>query len=99
MLQTGQALGAPAHAYLTEAGQLILQRGAVVAQLDDRDLAPLLAALELDGRPLSDEALVAWLEGGAGAMALSHAGVRLPVERMASAQLAERCGFVKQPAP
>jgi hypothetical protein len=99
VLHTGQAFGAMESAYLTEAGQLILQRGDLVAQLDDRDVAPVLGSLELDGKPVADEALVAWLQGAGGEMVLAHAGRRVQVQRIESALLAERFGFVKQPAP
>jgi hypothetical protein len=99
VLHTGQPFGAPESAWLTEAGQLILQSGEVIAQLDDRDVAPVLGSLELDGKPVADEALVAWLQGAGGEMVLAHAGRRVQVQRIESALLAERFGFVKQPAP
>jgi hypothetical protein len=99
VLHTGQALGALDGAYLTEAGHLILHAGDIVAQLDDRDVAPVLAALQLDGKPVSDEALVAWLAGAGGEMVLAHAAGAVKVQRIESAQLPERFGFVKQPSP
>jgi hypothetical protein len=99
MLHTGQELGAPDRAFLTEDGQLILQSGEVVAQLDDRDVAQVLAALELDGEVADDEALVSWLEDGQGAMVLCHQGQRIGVERIEGAGVPQRFGFVQHPKP
>jgi hypothetical protein len=99
VLHTGQPLGAPEQAYLTEGGQLILQRGDIVAQLDDRDVAPLLASFELDGKSVADENLVAWMEGAGGEMVLANGDRRIQVQRIESAQLPQRFGFVRQPAP
>jgi hypothetical protein len=99
VLQTGAVLGTPDKLFMTETGQLILQRGETVAQLDDRDLAPLLAALKLNGEPINDEGLFAWLAEGNGTMSMSCPGWHLPVKRIASAQLAAHFGFVQQPQP
>jgi hypothetical protein len=97
VLQTGAVLGTPDQVFVTEAGQLILQSGETIAQLDDRDLAPLLASLELDGATVNDDALIAWLAEGNSAMELAYRGWRLPVQRSPSAQLAAHFGFVQQP--
>jgi hypothetical protein len=99
VLHTGQALEQVGHACMTEGGQVILQAGATIAQVDDRDLAQLLAMLELDGEPISDDALVRWLEGGAGEMALRHRGTQVRVERIGRAGMPQRFGFVASPAP
>jgi len=97
LLQTGAALAAPERVFLTEAGEVIVQGGEVVAQLDDRDVAQLLAALELDGTPASDDALMAWLEGGAGDLVLRWRGQRIGVQRIMRADLPERFGYVRTP--
>jgi len=97
LLQTGQAL-LPQAAYLTGAGALVLQAGEVLAQLDDRDLEQALARMELEGRPASPEALMAWLEDGAGALALRVDGRRIPVERIAADSLPRRFGYLQNPA-
>jgi hypothetical protein len=99
VLHTGQAPSAPERAFMTEDGRLIVQSGEVVAQLDDRDMAQVLAALELDGDAVSDEALVRWLEDGNGAMVLCHHGQRIGVERIAGEQVPQRFGFVTHPKP
>jgi hypothetical protein len=98
VLQTGQALAALDAAFLTADGAAIVQGGDVVAQLDDRDVGEWLAAMELDGRPASDEALMAWLEGGAGELVVSYRGKRVPVQRIAGTDLPERFGYTQAPS-
>lgn len=98
-LHTGAPLAAPDGVVLCPSGELILQYGDIVAQLDDRDVGTALEALEMDGRPLADEALLDWLDGGAGALTLRHGGGAIPVRRIAHAQLGAHFGFEPQPAP
>ncbi|BDT61209.1 hypothetical protein MasN3_47030 [Massilia varians] len=97
VLQTGQALAAVEAAYLTDAGAVILQAGEIVAQLDDRDVAQVLARAELDGRPASVEAIMAWLEDDAAELALVLPGGRVRVERLAAEALQRRFGYVQAP--
>ena len=105
VLQTGAALDALDGACLTEAGELIVQAGAVVAQLDDRDMAQLMAAFEIDGQGPSDEALLAWLDGQGGAdgngglLTLAYRGRRVAVQRIARAAVPAHFGFVRLPTP
>jgi hypothetical protein len=68
-----------------------------VAQLDDRDLAQLLQAMELDGKPVTDEALMDWLAGGAGQLALRWQDRALRIERLAAGDVPQRFGFVRRP--
>lgn len=97
LLHTGAPLGAPEAALLTDSGALILQRGDVVAQLDDRDFAHVLPQLRMNGAPVEDEVLLEWMAGRAGdAGALTLDG--LAVERIAADQLAARYGFVSVPS-
>jgi DUF2946 family protein len=99
LLQTGQALASVDRAFLTRDGEAIVQGGAVVAQLDDRDVAQWLGRLELDGKPVPDEALMAWLEGGPGDLMLDYGGRNVPVERVSGAQLPELFGYLRVPFP
>jgi hypothetical protein len=99
LLQTGAAMASIERVFLTEAGEVIVQNGDVVAQVDDRDMAQVLAALEMDGKPASDEALMGWLEGVPGEMALRYQEQRIAVERIHRADVAQRFGFVPTPAP
>jgi hypothetical protein len=98
VLHTGAPLGVPDAAWLTEAGELILRSGDAVAQLDDRDFAQVLPLLELDGTPVSDEALLDWLEHADGALVLRTGGRAVPVSPMARADV-EQLGFCKLPTP
>jgi hypothetical protein len=98
LLQTGEALTQFDQTYMTERGQLVLQSADKVALLDDRDLAQCTAALSIDGVPASDEGLMAWLsEAAPSPMSIKLQGRELPVQRIASAELATRFGFVQQP--
>jgi hypothetical protein len=98
LLQTGEPLAQIERAYMTERGQLIFEGGGRLAQLDDRDLAQCTAAMAVDGAPASDERLMAWLgEAAAAPMTMQVQGRELAVERIDSAGLAQRFGFVQQP--
>ncbi len=97
LLQTGQALAAVEAAYMTDAGAVILQAGEIVAQLDDRDVAQVLARMELDGQPASVEAIMAWLEDDSAELALALPGGRVRVERLAAEALQRRFGYVQAP--
>ena len=97
VLHTGQALAAVDGVFMTDAGALILQAGEVVAQLDDRDVEQVLGRMELDGRPASIEAIMAWLEDDSEELVLALGDVRVPVERLAAEAVARRFGFVQLP--
>ena len=99
VLHTGQPLGVPEEAFMTEAGGIVLRAGRTVAQVDDRDAAQLLQAFELDGRPAADEDVMAWLEGGAGNLALRWQDRRIAVGRLTADEVPARFGFVRRPAP
>ena len=112
MLHTAVAMPAIDAAYMSSSGQLYLRAGEILAQLDDRDLAACLAQVQLDGRPVSDEELLAWLELGAEESAdtnqsrasiqlasdlPSHAAVRYPLVRAELKQLMDNAGYIQQP--
>jgi hypothetical protein len=97
VLHTGEPLSILAQVWLLDSGALLVRAGARVAQLDDRDMAQLLQALELDGKPVTDEALMAWLAGGNGQLALRWQGRTLPVERLAADEAPRRFGYVRRP--
>jgi len=100
VLQHGEALPLIDSAWMTESGQLILQAGDKVAALDDRDLAECLARLRIDGAAVDDEQLLDWLSGHhSQRLILDFAGQRLPVQRIARAQLQQQFGFVAAPQP
>lgn len=99
LLHTGQPLGRVEQAFMTEHGQLIVQGSDIVAQVDDRDVAQLLAEMELNGAPVSDQALVGWLELGEGSLTLRYQGNKVGMERIAPKDVACRFRFVAQPQP
>lgn len=96
LLHTGKLL-APERGFMTGAGELVLEGGGTCAQLDDRDLAQLMASLELDGTAVGDDALMAWLDGAPGALALRWQGGSVPVGRIARAAVATRFCFQRLP--
>lgn len=97
VLHTGAAAGAIEQVYLSAAGDVVLRADGLTAQVDDRDVAQLLQAFELDGEPASDEAVMAWLEGGDGTLALRWQGRTIAVERLAVDEAPGRFGFVRRP--
>jgi len=99
VLQTGQALANVERVFLSDAGAVLFRAGETVAQLDDRDVAQVLSKLELDGQAASDEAVMAWLESGAGKLTLPWNGKRFEVERVAAAELPQRFNFNQRPTP
>ena len=99
LLHTGEAFGPLERGFMTESGEMIVEGGGKVAQVDDRDVAQLMATLELDGAAPSDEALMAWLEGAAGSLLLRVQGQSAPVERIARDSVPQRFGFQRLPAP
>ncbi|WP_332879051.1 DUF2946 family protein [Massilia sp. S19_KUP03_FR1] len=97
VLQTGEALGHIDKAYMTAAGALIVQAGGKLAQVDDRDVAQLLATMERNGAAVDDDALLAWLEAGSGTVSLRLHDARVDVERLPDGDLGARFGFVANP--
>lgn len=97
VLHTGEAAGTPARVFFADDGALLFDFDGRIAQLDDRDLAQLMAHMALDGRNADDDALVAWLDGAAGALTLRLGSAVLPVQRLAGGDAAAFFGFVRQP--
>jgi hypothetical protein len=97
VLHTGAPLGAPEQAWLLDSGALLVRAGTRVAQLDDRDVAQILQAIELDGQPVKDEALMAWLGGRAGRLVLRWQNGAIEIERLTADAAPQRFGFVRRP--
>jgi len=97
VVQTGQVLEKVESVFMTDAGALILQAGQIVAQLDDRDVAQVLGRMELEGRPASVEAIMAWLEDDSEELALVLGDSRVKVERLSAEALTRRFGYVQTP--
>jgi hypothetical protein len=99
LLQTGEPLDVLDGAWLTEQGTLLLRGSDKLAQLDDRDMAQAMLALELDGAPVSDDALMAWLDGGAGTLRLRYKAQAIAVGRIAAADVAREFHVTRIPRP
>jgi hypothetical protein len=101
VLHTGERLSTIDAAWLTETGQLLLKSAEKIAMLDDRDMAQCIAGLRLDGAPVEDDALLAWLSGpeSAGLLSLDHAEEKIPVQRIARDKISAHFGFVQMPQP
>jgi hypothetical protein len=98
VLQTGEAVTTVEQAWMTHAGEVILVcNGGKVAQVDDRDVVHVMGWMERDGAVVTDEALMAWLDTGAGELLLRYQGQAVAVERLASAEVPAHFGFVRLP--
>ena len=89
--------------WLDEAGSVLLETEYGIGLLDDHDLDWALERL-YDGRGQAatqlEEGLAAALEGEGGPhLQLEFAGSRVPLGRIAAAEVPERFGFVQAPAP
>jgi len=90
IVQTGDALGPVEQAYMTPTGALIVQAGDKLAQVDDRDVAQLIAHVD-------EETLMAWLDTGRGAVSVRLNGTSTDVARLPDGDLGARFGFVATP--
>ena len=97
LLHTGAVVETLRRAWMTGAGGLVLDCDGKIAALDDRDLAQVMQDLLLDGAAVSDEALMDWLDGGAGELRLQASANTVLVERLGDADLAQHFGFVREP--
>lgn len=102
VLQHGEQAFTPELAFLDPQGRLQLSSGNILAQLDDRDLALCLPWLTLCEQPVSDEALLQWLEDACtpGDLQLrppGMAGLHVEVQRCEEGQLMREFGFVARP--
>jgi len=86
-------------AFLTRQGELLLQLGAGLALVDDREWLALADRLQDEhGRPLDELALSAWLAGqGAAVLVLPEGRLALDVAELPS--LLARFGISPDPAP
>jgi hypothetical protein len=101
LLHTGEPMHSIDAVWMTEAGQLILQSEGKVALVDDRDMASCIAQLRIDGKSVDDDELLQWIaeSSDTNRLSLLYQDKLLPVQRIASADLAARFGFVPAPKP
>lgn len=100
LAHTGEAWPALDATWLTDGGLLVFQGGGKVGIIDDRDMAQCLPQLQMDGAPVDDDALLAWLGSREeGRLFFEYQGRSLPVSFIERAQLAATFGFVSEPQP
>lgn len=99
VLHTGAPVAAIERAFMTEAGEVIIDAGGNIAQVDDRDGAQMMGMMEVDGRPASDDDVMAWLESAKGALTLRYKGEWVAIQRIARDQIEAALGFVRLPQP
>lgn len=101
VLHTGDALPSLDFAWLTETGQLLVQRADVVALMDDRDMAQCISRLCISGKPASEEQLLAWLDRPdcVEGLTLNYAGTHLPIRPILRDAAADQFGYVAMPQP
>jgi hypothetical protein len=97
VLHTGQPMAAPEQVFMLDSGGIVLRAGEQLAQLDDRDVAQLLQFMELDGKPVADEALMAWLDQGPGQLTLVWQDSRIAIERLRAEELPQRFAYIQRP--
>lgn len=99
VLHTGEPVAQVDEAFMTPSGALIVRSADKPAQVDDRDMAQLTAWLLLDGEPVSDDALLAWMEAPEGRLTLRYAGRDIRVQPLAEDEVASRLDFIRIPSP
>ncbi len=99
VLHTGEPVTAIERAFMTERGEVIVDAGGKIAQVDDRDVAQVMAMMEMDVRPASDEELMGWLESGDGTMELRYRNQRINLQRIDAEVVAAIFGFERLPLP
>ncbi len=99
VLHTGEPLALIHAAWMTEAGQLVLQSDEKIALVDDRDMAQCITQLRINGNIISDEKLLAWLSNASDTDALSllYQNSLVPVQRIQQADLPKQFGFITTP--
>ena len=101
VLQTGEAMPTLDEAWIDTQGNLIVQAGGKLAQVDDRDMAQCLANMELDGAPPQDEALLEWIAEAAqpGRLMLKVGTEKVEIQRLPAGELEDIFGFAALPRP
>jgi hypothetical protein len=96
---TGQDILQVDQVWLTEQGRLLLQSGAQVGSLDDRDWITCLDQLSQNGQALSEEALTRWLEQPTIPLEWQWRAQTLTVQAIRESDIASRFGFQTRPQP
>lgn len=101
---TGQPIGKISGAWVDETGSLLLRWGTGLGILNDRDLARVSGLFtDLRGKPLDDALLVRAFDAESRRHAtgayVDYAGIRVPVGRIQSGEVAQKFGFDPAPRP
>ena len=99
VLQTGELLARLHRVFMTETGELIVDSDGKIAQVDDRDVAQLMSAIEVNGAQASDEELMGWLENGHGELTIRYKAHLTPLERIKRDDVPEFFRFTRLPVP
>ena len=94
---TGVVLERCDQVWMTPEGNLILDSGPYLAQIDDRDMAGAIAQLSLDGGPACDEQILDWLERPDETLTFFMKAHPVPVRLASLTQLAFSRPFVASP--
>lgn len=97
VLHTGEPMPTIDDVFLCDSGELILRHGDVVAQLDDRDMAQVMAMLRIDGQTVDDDALLAWLDGAQQVLTLPHHAHNIVVQHLEHASVSIKFDFAAMP--
>lgn len=96
-LHNGTVLAKYEAVWLTIEGNIILQGTDVLAQIDDRDLAQALMAIELNGAPVSEQQLLDWLACPGPGLTFLIGGQHIAIALNSLAALAVSEPFVTSP--
>jgi len=97
-LHTGETLARIDAAWFTDNGQLLLQTGERIAQVDDRDLMQVLPSLKVDSVSMDDARLLKWVAGkGDEILSLVYYDQSIEVGRIATDRVTRQFNFVREP--
>ena len=97
VLHTGVVLTQCDAVWMTPEGNLVLQSGAYLAQIDDRDMAAVLSQVYLNRQPASDAQILAWLEQPDAGLSLLFQDQFVAIRSGDLLQLAQSQPFVASP--
>lgn len=98
-LHTGEILGVPEHVYLLQDGNVVIQAGKHLAQVDDRDLLDTIALFRLDGASIADDQLWEMIETKQcdGSLTLHWGDISIPVQLTSLARLMQANQYQSTP--
>lgn len=101
ILHNGDVVTSIDAAWITENGLLLLQSGDQIAQVDDRDMAQCLMRLNVNGIPVDDDRLLAWLgePSDTATVTLEFSSKHYPVVRLEQDDIPKKFGFIPHPQP